>query len=448
MALLRDCTDTREVIYTRPTDLPAFSAERRGDVVRCGRVATISAEALTAQAIAQHAVVDPLPSGATIYRIAYRTERVPAPDGTTREALSSALLLVPSRPRGEGLTVVYGHPTVGLADSCAPSLQDLLGPADDWYPALGPLLALVGAGYTVIAPDFAGYGYGDAPSFALADDVSRSVLDATRAAAAVVPRAHGGTEVAFVGHSLGGHAVLSAYAHAASYGMSGELVGVVGIAPLWLSPYGFGALIAPGIGYNTTDAGYAIQYSIAYLYTHAELLDGPGAGAALFKPEARDAAVALIRNHCVNEVASMLPSLGAVPADFVDEAFASEVGPCGIGGECDTPLAMLWASRFQADRPAIPANGPPVVMWFSRGDTTITPGFGRCAMDRLNANVAGGTTVVESCLDPVSPHTDVPVDNIGWVSDWLAAKAFGEAEPAACTPIPASQACQQPPPNL
>jgi pimeloyl-ACP methyl ester carboxylesterase len=448
VALLRACADSFETIYTKPTDLPAFDASRRGEVVRCGKVDVASASELSAQAAALGYTGGELDSGATIYRIAYRTERVPGPGGATRESLSSGLLLVPSAPRGGGVTVVYSHPTVGLGDECAPSRRDLLGPRDGWYQTIEPLLVLAGHGYTVIAPDYAGMNYGEQPGFAIADDVSRSVLDATRAAAALVPAAYRGTQVAFVGHSLGGHASLAAYASAASYGMAGELIGVSGLAPLWLSPYAFAALTSPLAGYDTTTAAYPIQYAMDYLWTHAELLDGPGAGDALFVEAKRAQTVDLLRTGCVTPVAQALPSLGATPAEFFEPAFYEDVGLCGITGQCTSERAALWAARFRADRPAIPANGPPVTLWFGEPDGTITPGFARCAMDRLGGDVAGGTTQVRACMDPSSGHVDVPVANIGWVSTWIAELALGEPPPPACPPLAASVTCTTPPPNL
>ena len=93
------------------------------------------------------------------------------------------------------------------------------------------------------------------------------------------------------------------------------LVAVSGLAPLWLSPYAFAALTHPAAGYDTAKAAYPIQYAMDYLWTHAELLDGPGAGDQLFIEGKRAAAVDLLRNGCVNQVAAALPTLGAVPAE-------------------------------------------------------------------------------------------------------------------------------------
>jgi pimeloyl-ACP methyl ester carboxylesterase len=446
------CSDDPAAIYTRPAGLPAFDPSRRGDVVRCGLVRTADAAALNAQASALGYRGPALPSGATVYRIAYRTERVPGAGGAVRESLSSALLLVPSTPRGQGTTVVYGHPTVGLGDDCAPSRRDLFAPKDQWYQALAPLLALVGYGYTVVAPDFAGYGYDEPDSFALADDVAPSMLDATRAVETLVPLAYRGTKVAFAGHSLGGHAALAAYAKSGSYGHRLELVGVAGLAPLWLSPYGFAAITSPLSGFDTTRNAYPIQYAMAYLHSHAEMLDGVGAGRALLAADKQDALEDLLRNACVNDFAAALPGLADKSSELFDPAFVESVGLCGITGTCDTEVTATWARRFQADRPAIPKDGPPVVLWVSAGDGTITPGFGQCAVERLTGDVAGGTTSVAACLDPESVHVDVPVTNIGWVSQWIAARSLGEAEPAACPPLQAPDGgpvrCTTPPPNL
>jgi len=448
------CDDTIETLYALPEGLPAYDATHRGDIVRCALDRAAGAAVIDAQVRELGYEGPTLPSGATVYRIAYRTERAPASDGSTREAISSALLLVPSVPRGSGATVVYAHPAVGIAAPCAPSRYDVLAPPTGWQPALAPLLALVGAGYTVIAPDYAGYGYGQPPGFAYADDVARSVLDATRAVTKAVPAAYRGTQFALVGHSQGGHAVLSAHALAGSYGHDGELVGVVGLAPLWITPYAWGAIISNFAGFDTTNHAYLIEYAMAYLYSRAELTDGAGAGAALFMPEKQAAAESLLLEQCLNEFATMLPTLGAHPYDFFDPTVSTSLGDCGVSGGsvCNYEPAATWVPRWNVDRPHLSPGGPPILTWFSGRDTTITPGFAQCELDRLSVDVGDAPGALTACKDPGSTHDQVQMTNIAWVTQWIAARAFGDAEPVACAPMLADDGgpltCTTPPPNL
>ena len=77
---------------------------------------------------------------------------------------------------------------------------------DQDYPV--SIYTLAGYGYTVIAPDYSGFSYGQPPGYFNAEDEAHSVLDATRAAANLLPSPP--DKVVFVGHSQGGHAALSA----------------------------------------------------------------------------------------------------------------------------------------------------------------------------------------------------------------------------------------------
>ena len=101
--------------------------------------------------------------------------------------------------------MVLAHGSVGIAPTCAPSLLDLSarGAGQD-FPV--NIYKLAGYGYTVIAPDYAGFSYGQPPGYFNAEDEAHAVLDATRAAANLLPSMP--DKVVFVGHSQGGHAVL------------------------------------------------------------------------------------------------------------------------------------------------------------------------------------------------------------------------------------------------
>jgi hypothetical protein len=86
--------------------------------------------------------------------------------------------------------------------------------------------------------------------------------------------------------------------------------------------------------------------------------------------------------------------------------------------------------------------------WFGGIDGTISPGFARCTMDKLAADVGDGTTEVRGCVEPDSVHTEVPVYRIDWVSDWTGELAFGDAAPPECPPADMTVPRTTPPPNL
>src|SRR5256885_9485236 len=108
------------------------------------------------------------------------------------------------------------------------------------------------------------------------------------------------------------------------------------------------------------------MYDLDYFYSHGEVYDGPGGGLAMIQPAKRAAVRSFLMSQCApNPPPGVdITSLGATPADFFDPAFISSVGGCGTGfGPCDDATAMTWKARFSADRPAIDANGPPLLVF-------------------------------------------------------------------------------------
>jgi pimeloyl-ACP methyl ester carboxylesterase len=431
------CTDTAESLYVGvPSGLPAYDASHRGDVFRCAPDRWISATELDAVARANGYAGPALTSGATVFRIVYRTERVAVNGAPAPEGHSSAFLLVPDAPRSPGGLVVYAHPSVGIAPVCAPSRIDLTVADDPWEPVRAPILALVGDGWTVIAPDYAGFGFGDAPGFANAEDEAHSILDATRAAAKALPAGMLPDKVAIVGHSIGGHGALSAHSYAASYGHSGELVGVAIYAPFWVSGLAWGAILYPASGFNVQNAAYVLEYQLDFFFANGELLDGTGHGTDLLQADKRDPARQLLSTQCLDEVAEQIGTLGPRPIDYFTPEAVDVLGPCGITGDCTAAGAAPGGTRFKTNRPPVDAAGPPIAMWFGGADTTIPPSFARCAVDKLERDVGtSGTTRLVSCLDPTATHTAVPAAQAAWVNAWIGARVSGGTEPT-CTEPP------------
>jgi hypothetical protein len=451
-ALLQACTDAIADVYTLPSGLPAFDASHRGDVIRCGYDRYLSAADINAKMTAYGYLGPTLPSGAWLFRIAYRTERIaPAGSTTVPEGVSSGILLVPDHPQAGGPLVVFAHASVGIAPPCAPSTYDLLADVagDDHR---GAVLGLAGYGWLTLVPDYAGFGYGEPPGWSVAEDEAHSVLDATRAAKQLAPSLTG--KVVFVGHSQGGHAALSAQSYAKSYGMEGELIGVAAYAPLWLSAYAWAAIITPAAGYKTADSGYAIMYDLDYFYSHGEMYDGPGGGLAMFQAAKRDAVHSFLMGQCnPNSPPGVdITTLGATPSDFFDTNFISSLSGCGLGfGGCTDATAMTWTARFSADRPPIDPKGPPILIFDGGMDANFPPVRAQCMFDKINMDLAGATaptTTIAACLDPDAQHFDIMRRDVGFANQWIAARAGLGAEPAPCTPFPTGLTCQTPPPNL
>src|SRR6478672_9195838 len=82
-ALLQACTDAIADVYTLPDNLPPYDASHRGDVIRCGYDHYLSATDINKSMTAYGYLGPKLTSGAWLFRIAYRTERIAAAGSNT-----------------------------------------------------------------------------------------------------------------------------------------------------------------------------------------------------------------------------------------------------------------------------------------------------------------------------------------------------------------------------
>jgi pimeloyl-ACP methyl ester carboxylesterase len=438
--------------YTLPQDLPAFDASHRGDVFKCDNLDSFAPADVNALLADSDYTGAPVTAPFTTYRIAYRTERATPADATAPvEGDSAALLLVPEKPNNLPL-VVFAHGSVGIAESCAPSRHDLRAAPTDGYnfDYIVSMLALAGHGFTVIAPDYAGFAYGQPPGYFSAADEAHAVLDATRAAAQVLPPERRPGKVVLMGHSQGGHAVLSAQALAGSYGVAGDLVGVAAFAPYWISMAAYAAVssLLATTQFTTTDNSRVILFSSMYFYSSSGLLDGIDHRLDVFASDKRAAVEKVLRGGPCYDTAG-LEQLGRTAYSFFDSTFSSEVGAdCAIDGQCTTPLSAKWRARMEANRPLLDPAGAKVLIWNGGTDLFISPGYAQCGRDHMAANGALDA-VVTNCYDATLGHNNIirrsPSD---FVHEWIANVAGAGAAPAACTPFPTDLTCTEPPKNF
>lgn len=118
-----------------------------------------------------------------------------------REDTGAVFLPKGPTPPGGWPVVVWAHGTVGIASTCAPSLN-VRSARDIQY--LGTWLSL---GFAVVAPDYAGLGSQGLHHYLNARAEAYSVLDSLLAARSVFPLQN---RVIFVGQSQGAHAAFAA----------------------------------------------------------------------------------------------------------------------------------------------------------------------------------------------------------------------------------------------
>jgi pimeloyl-ACP methyl ester carboxylesterase len=457
-ALAVACTDTAADVYNLPTGLPAMDLTHRGDVIRCAPTESMTAAKVNAQINAYNAntfnttyspVAGNVTSGFWTFRVAYRTLRnTPTGGGTPAEGESTAILAIPEKPIAGAPLVVFAHGSVGIAPKCAPSLLDLSAPAADQdYPV--SIMRLAGYGYTVIVPDYAGYSFNQSPpGYFNAEDEAHSVLDATRAAANLLAAAP--DKVVLVGHSQGGHAVLSAQSYAKTYGIKGTLVGVAAFAPLETTMALWAAASTDAAMLTTKDTS-SVLYAMEYAYTAGALRGDVGGGLAVFQTAKQQAAKdTMLGGDCYDT--AKLEALGNKPSDFFDTDYVSNVGfscaanplnmapdypGCMMAPSTPAGDAPLWVSRWKEDRPALDPMGGPILIWLGGKDASDRPGFAECSREKFAKDLmpAGATTTIKYCFDAGAQHRDLirraPGD---YVNEWIAARGGVGSEPGGPCP--------------
>lgn len=162
-----------------------------------------------------------VPVGGRAVRILYRTQKA---DGSP--TVSSGMVLFPAvpAPKGGYPVVSWAHPTVGMADDCAPSRTPQPLRDTPW------IKEMLQRGYVVTMTDYAGQGTPGTLQYLIGTAEANDVLNAVRAARALAPGKVSRRYVIW-GHSQGGQSALFAAKLAPSYAPELDLVAVAAAAP-------------------------------------------------------------------------------------------------------------------------------------------------------------------------------------------------------------------------
>ena len=191
----------RDSFYDPPRSLP----KEPGSLVR--------SEALTGRQI---------PAGSRSWRIAYSTTF-----GNGKAASSVATVLAPTNPpAGPRPVIMFVHGTVGLTQACMPSLST------QPFSGIPTLDRAIGAGWIIVATDFATEGRANSPhEYLIGEGEARSGLDSIRAARQMKELTLDRNRTVVWGHSQGGGSALWVGSVAPRYAPDIKLTGVAAIAP-------------------------------------------------------------------------------------------------------------------------------------------------------------------------------------------------------------------------
>jgi predicted esterase len=413
------CLDLPDDVYLAPPSLPPFTPARRGDVVRCARLPEGDYTAAAGEAVINgKGIWITATSGTHVYRVAYRTQR-----GGGEAALSTARVYLPETQRALPLPIVLvAHPTVGLADACAPSRSET------WIQDLALPWALLG--YAVIVPDFAGLGNAGVQGYLDNRDTAYSLLDGARALRKLLKPGALDARVIVAGHSQGGGAALSAQALAREYGLDGELKGVIAFAPEWpirLNSFGYlDILNDPG---GLTISTWISKSVVVVLRQYAWFANTYGAdhAADAFRPDLRAGLQAAVESQCETLLGGWVQANQPHLGDLIDEPLRAALLACVAGdtGGCTEPARsyhqFLLANALEPDQ-----FGAPVLLLQGLMDSVMPPAAeAACIADELV--YAGVTPLV--CTDVFALHTTIVAAKMELALAWAAAVLAGTTPP-------------------
>jgi glycerophosphoryl diester phosphodiesterase/acetyl esterase/lipase len=310
-----------------------------------------------------------------------------------RPTVVSGLVYAPDRPAPEdGWPVLsFAHPTVGLADRCAPSRAP--GILETTVASLVGQLDMA-----VVSSDYPGLGTEGVHPFLDGISSGRSVLDATLAAKSISGLSLSSSTVLW-GHSQGGHAALFAAKQAATYAPTLKIGGVVAGAP----PSQLRTLV--GRLQTTPDRGYSllIARGLAEVDPSLKLND-------VLTQRGIDAA-ARLDTQCSSEV---------IEATSRDTLLKSPT------------LPEPWLAALDADEPGTTEITAPVLIIHGGQDELVPVGSSALLAQQLTKL---GTSV-ERKVYPEAGHADVALTSLTDVVAWISAHTprAGTQQPTGTAP--------------
>jgi pimeloyl-ACP methyl ester carboxylesterase len=331
------------------------------------------------------------PAGAKAWKVLYHSRSV---DG--RDIAVSGVVVVPkgAAPKGGRPVVSWAHGTAGLGDQCAPSK------AADVATHLPYVKQLVDAGDIVTATDYEGLGTPGVHPYLVGESEGRGVLDAARAARALMG-SNASHRLLVFGVSQGGQAALFAGELAKSYAPELDVLGVAAAAPAadveHIIP--LAAAISGGAGY----IAMGIQgFHAAYPDLDPHAILAPDA-------EARSEAAT---TQCAGAVA---------------EAFKGVSGPAVFAHD---PLSIpSIKARLHENSAGNRPAGAPLLLVQGTADTTIP----KPLTDAFAAKAcAAGDTVDYRTYDGAT-HSTVVTAAQDDVVRWLQSRVAGTPAPTTCS---------------
>jgi hypothetical protein len=427
------CTAATSEVYVTPSGLTPMTLANRGDVVACAPDSVQTLAEVTANVTSASVSGYTATTGVNLFRIEYRTKRANGQDGT-----SSARVYLPQTGISSPMPLlVVGHPTDGMAGSCAPSMDSTSN--------ANLALPWAGLGYAVIVPDYAGLGTQGVQGYVDNVDTAQSVMDGARALRKLLPTGVFDDRVLAIGYSQGGGAVLSVQALAKTYGLDGTLVGVIGFAPEWpsrLNSFNYMTMLQNPteltIETGVMEPVVASYREYAYFANYLSL----GAASEGFPDSNAGAYASAVSSLCFLEFGAWVNANAPHVADLINPDLRATLLACaGIDAGADAGCADPGKSYYDYLNSSIltsDSSGAPVLYMQGLADIIMPPGTeAACNIEKMEAD--GLTPQV--CTDALAQHQTVVQRNIMFAIQWGQALLAGKPLPTCsaagmpkCTP--------------
>lgn len=340
------------------------------------------------------------PAGVKSWRILYHSTTL-----TGQDVAVSALVIVPDKaaPAGGFPVVSVAHGTVGVARTCAPSLQPFNGDKDNpsFYDTV--LKWFTDAGYAVVATDYRGLGTPGVQPYLVGVDAGHNVLDAARAIHQL-PGLSLSNQLLIWGHSQGGQAAAFAAQLAPSYAPEIHLLGTVAGSP---------AVELQAIANTVTHVtgrslvtGLMVIISNAWSQTYPDLsLDSVLTGAGKLQ-------IGVLNKTCISGALlsyMLLPAPKYIKAEGIKQA--------------------SWPKLLAQNTPGDVKLSAPILVFQGETDPLILPAYTQTFVQHLCT--AGN--VVALNLYPGKGHNDVVDPSMPDTITWMADRLAGKPAPSTCT---------------
>lgn len=287
------------------------------------------------------------PSNAVAWRIRYETT-----DVTGQRTESTGVVIIPRSPppRGGRNIVAWAHPTVGIAESCAPSLKASV------FETIPQLQSMIARNWVIVATDYPGLGTPGPHAYLVGDAAARAVLDSVRAAGNF-SRVGAGRQFAVWGLSQGAHAALFTGEQARRYAPDLQLAGVAAAAPPTDLSANLGDSVDPTVRAALT--AYAAQ-SWSRVY---------GADLSTIASPTGRRVIGQLASHCVSEDPSLSMKI---------EVLRLRRQLKGVDLTRTDPWKNLLVTNSAGRSPA----GAPLLIAQSSGDKVVAPDVTRAFVSR------------------------------------------------------------------